>query len=82
MRYTLTYTTDPNAYDWGDTDTIVFHYPKASLPDNRKLLDSLIKQVLVRYGLPEKVADEVLGGGWWFTRCFDVIDVVIEKEIK
>lgn len=81
MRYSLTFTTDPNAYDWGETDTIIFEYP-TTLPDYPQL-NKLVKQVLKQYGLNEEMCEHVAGEkGWWFIRNVSDVDVVIEKETK
>lgn len=80
MRYGLTFTTDPNAYDWGETDMIIFEYP-AQLPDYPQL-NKVVEQVLRQYGLSEEKSEQVAGEeGWWFIRNVNDVDIVIEREI-
>lgn len=79
MRYALTYASDPDAYDWGDTDTIIFEYP-TTLPDD---LTELVRQVVVDYTSAEDdtKAREIAKKGWWFIRNVNDVDVVFDHEL-
>lgn len=80
MRYALTFTSDPNAYDWGDTDTIIvetdtpqgeggsrwYGYPKA------------IEEILIKYGRSPEDAKTIAKSDYWFVRSVDEVDVAID----
>lgn len=79
MKYALTITSDPNAYDWGDTDTILFEYPD-TLPERDVDVVELVERVLQQYGWKGVDVEDAVKNGWCFIRnCADT-DVVINKK--
>jgi len=80
MKYALTITSDPNAYDWGDTDTIIFTHPSKIMELPQTELRELISDVIFTYGKPLEVADEIARNDWYFIRNVDDVDVEIGGE--
>lgn len=77
MRYALTFTSDPNAYDWGDTDTIIFTVPRQVGDLTRAEEDRLVENVLCAYGKNWKEARDIAESDNWFMRNVDDIDVTM-----
>lgn len=82
MRYALTFTSDPNAYDWGDTDTIIVETELIGHRDTqgRRWYDvpASVEKVLIKYGRSPEQAREIANSDHWFVRNVDDVDVAID----
>lgn len=80
MRYALTFTSDPNAYDWGDTDTVIVEVDTLRDEGNRLWHDhpEVIEEALIKYGRSPEEARAIAKSDYWFVRNIDDVDVVID----
>lgn len=81
MRYAVTFTSDPNAYDWGDTDTIIVEVDdkytgednRAWWADNTKLIE-----IVRKYREYDEGID--IDPNYIYLRNVDDIDITINEK--
>lgn len=80
MRYALTFTSDPNAYDWGDTDTIILETDTLRDESGKLWYDcpKAIEKILIEYGRSPEEAKAIAKSDYWFVRNVDDVDVAID----
>ena len=74
MKYALTFT-NPETYDWNETDTIIIDTPKNPLDIELDTLAGMLAEH-ARYDYTKEEWSDILANDSWFVRNCDDVDVV------
>lgn len=74
MKYALTFT-NPETYDWNETDTIIIDVPENPLDIKLDTLAGMLAEHVGRDYAKEEWSD-ILANDSWFVRNCDDVDVV------
>lgn len=80
MRYAITFTTDPNAYDWGDTDTIIVDVDDYPEEGGDRWYDDKCKLVEVVRKYRGYDEGTYIDSNYIFVRNVDDIDITINEK--